>query len=130
MKKDKIKTSVLAVVKMLLLSLLFSLVFILILALVARWASLSSAVIIPINYGIKIVSVLLGAIIALGKKPMGMVNGAIGGLLYSVLSFLMFAGLDGGFNNATFSWYDPICLAAAGAIAGIIAVSIRKPALA
>ncbi len=126
MRNEKIKSSILAVTKMLFLSLLFSLVLILILALIARWASLSSTVIVSINYGIKITSVLFGAIFALGKKPLGAINGAIGGLLYSIVSYLLFAALDGGFSRATLSWYDPFCLAAAGAIAGIIAVSLRK----
>jgi putative membrane protein (TIGR04086 family) len=126
MGKEKVKTCFLAVTKMLLISLLVSLVLILLLALIARWASLSSSVIVPLNYAVKILSVLIGAIFGVGRKPMGALNGGIGGALYSALSFLMFAGLDGGFQNATFSWYDPICLAVAGVLAGILAVNIRK----
>lgn len=115
---------------MVLFALLLSLVLILLLALVARWASLGSSVIVPLNYVIKILSVLVGAIFGVGRKPMGAVNGGIGGALYSVLSFLMFAGLDGGFQNASFSWIDLVCLTVAGIIAGIIAVNVRKPKLA
>lgn len=127
MKNGKIKTCIFAVTKMVLLSLLLSLVLILVLALIARWASLSSDVIVPLNYVIKVLSVLVGAIFGVGKKPMGAVNGGIGGALYTVLSYLMFAGLDGGFQNATFSWIDLLCLIVAGVISGIVAVNVRKP---
>ncbi|HKL93754.1 MAG TPA: TIGR04086 family membrane protein [Clostridia bacterium] len=129
MRNGKFKTCAFAVTKMVLFSLLLSLILILLLALIARWASLSSAVIVPINYVIKIISVLVGAMLGVGKKPMGAVNGGIGGAIYTALSYLMFAGLDGGFQNASFSWIDLLCLTVAGVISGIIAVNVRKPAM-
>lgn len=121
---ELIKKECFDVLKALLISLLLSLGLVLIFALIIRWASVGNGAIVPVNYAIKVLSVLVGCLIGLKNPSNGILKGAVAGLLYAVFSFLIFAAMDG-FSTADFRWYDLICLTVAGGIAGVIAVNIR-----
>ncbi len=118
--------SLFAIIKMVLISIVTSLVLVLVVALIAKYCSLDNAVVIALNYVIKVVSVLIGAIFGVGNKPRGPVNGGIGGFVYMLLAFLLFSGLNGGIDGSKFSWIDMICLTLAGVISGIISVNIKR----
>lgn len=124
--KSNFTKCALAILKMDLISIISSLVLILLIALITRWASLDNTVTLVLTYIAKYVSVFIGAIWGLRKTPNGAINGGIGGMLYMLLSFLLFCGLNGGFANAKFNWIDFVCLSLAGIVAGIIAVNIKK----
>lgn len=122
---ENLKKDSFDVVKIVLIALLFTLAAVLIFALIIKWASLSDAVILPVNYIIKICALLLGCILGIKHTQNGIIKGAIGGLLYVLFSFLIFAALDG-FKSSSFNWIDLICLTVAGGIGGIITVNVKS----
>ena len=106
-----------------LISLLFSLLFVLIFALAIRWADLDEKVIVPVNYGIKFLSLFLGVMIMFKDNKNGILKGLITGLLFMLLTFLIFNAMDG-FKSVNFNWIDMLFLPIGGAITGIIRVNI------
>jgi putative membrane protein (TIGR04086 family) len=124
-KSIDIKKDVLDVIKAVLVSLLFSLIAVLVLALILRWANLGTDVVTPAKYVIKFLSLIVVTLLGFKNAQNGIIKGAISGLLYMVLSFLIFAALDG-FKSADFSWIDFGCLTLAGAGVGIIVVNIKS----
>ena len=86
------------------LSVCISLVLILIFAFIIKLTSMSDALIKPINQVIKIVSILIGTMFIVKKvKQKGLLLGAMVGLLYSILAFVVFSILNGGFS---FDWHN------------------------
>lgn len=124
-KSIEIKKDVLDVVKAVLIATVFSLAFVLIFALIIRWASLGNDVIMPVNIAIKILSVLLGVLIGFKQPRNGILKGASAGLIFMLLTFLIFASLNA-FKDVKFNWIDLLSLPVAGAIAGIIAVNVKR----
>ena len=108
-----------------LISLLFSLLFVLIFALVIRWADLDEKVIVPVNYGIKFASLFLGVMIMFKDNKNGILKGLITGLLFMLLTFLIFNAMDG-FKSVNFNWIDMIFLPIGGAITGIVKVNLKN----
>ena len=125
MKKVDIKPDVLDVLKAVLFSTLLSLALVLVFAIVLKFTSLPSAAIMPVNIAIKLLSVFLGCIIGFKNKQNGILKGAILGLVYMLLTFFIFAALNG-FKDIKFSWIDLITLPIAGALSGIVAVNLKS----
>ena len=125
MEKAKlIKNDVVDVLKAVLFATLISLGLVLIFAIIIRFASVENKVIMPVNIAIKIVSVFVGVLIGFKQAQNGLLKGAITGLAYMLLTFLIFSALNG-FKDVKFSWIDLITLPLAGAISGIITVNIK-----
>ncbi len=125
MEKAKlIKNDVVDVLKAVLFATLISLGSVLIFAIIIRFASVENKVIMPVNIAIKIVSVFVGVLIGFKQAQNGLLKGAITGLTYMLLTFLIFSALNG-FKDVKFSWIDLITLPFAGAISGIITVNIK-----
>ena len=106
-----------------LLSLLFSLLLILIFALIIRWADLDEKTIVPVNYAIKFLSLSLGVLIGFKNRKNGILKGVITGLIFMLLTFLIFSGMNG-FKDINFNWLDLIFIPIGGAIVGVIKVNI------
>ncbi|MBE7074497.1 MAG: TIGR04086 family membrane protein [Clostridiales bacterium] len=110
-----------------LMALSISLIAICIFAFVLRFCDISADAIKPINQVIKIVSILIGAFYALKKnKEMGLITGFLIGILYTILAFIVFSILNGGFSFQASLINDLIFGGIAGGIAGIVAVNFRK----
>ena len=124
-KSVNFKGNVLDILKAVLFSVLISLALVLIFAIVIKFASLPSKVIMPVNIAIKTVSVLIGTLIGFKQPSNGLIKGAVSGLVYMLFTFFIFAALSG-FKDVDFSWIDLVTLPIAGAISGIIAVNIRS----
>ena len=124
-KAKNVKTDVTDVLKAVLFATLISLALVLIFAIVIRFANVENKVIMPVNVAIKILSLLVGVLLAFKNPQNGLVKGAISGLLYMLFTFLIFSALNG-FNDVTFSWIDLITLPVAGAISGIIKVNLKS----
>ena len=118
------KSELLDVLKSVLFSTLISLGLVLIFAIIIKFASLPSNVIMPVNIAIKILSVLIGTLIGFKRPSNGLLKGAFTGLVYMLFTFFIFAALSA-FKDVKFSWIDLITLPIAGAIAGIVAVNIK-----
>lgn len=123
-KAKNIKTDVTDVLKAVLFATLISLALVLIFAIVIRFANVENKVIMPVNIAIKILSLLIGVMLAFKNPKNGLVKGAISGLVYMLFTFLIFSALNG-FKDVTFSWIDLITLPIAGAISGIITVNLK-----
>lgn len=79
-----------------------TLLFVLLFALIIKWANLGNGVIRPVMQVIKVVCIFIGVAIALRKaKKFGWLYGGLIGILYMVLTFLIFSLLDG---NFTIGW--------------------------
>lgn len=109
------------------LSVCVSLVLILIFAFVIKLTCMSDSLIKPINQVIKIVSILIGTMFIVKKvKEKGLLLGCVVGLLYSILAFVVFSILNGGFS---FDWtllVDVLFGIITGAICGVICVNAKK----
>jgi putative membrane protein (TIGR04086 family) len=124
-KSMNIKYDVLDVVKAVLISLLISLALVLIFALIVRYASVDNSVILPVNIAIKFAALFLGILFGFRQPQNGILKGAVSGLMFMLLSFLIFAALDA-FKDVKFSWIDMLTLTVGGAVCGIIAVNIKR----
>ena len=102
-----------------------SLVLILIFALMLRFIDIDTSLILPINQGIKIISILLGTIFGFkSNKTKGFLKGMIVGLLYTILAYLIFSLLSFSFNFNVAFLLDLLCATLVGGVSGIIAVNI------
>ncbi len=128
--KDEKSTSIwLNILKGSLIALAVSLVLILIFAFFIKYIAVPTEVISPINQVIKGVSLLAGTFIALKKvNQMGLINGLLIGLLYTVLAFLVFSILDGNFQFTKALINDLLFGGIIGGICGIISVNFRRKA--
>lgn len=110
-----------------LMALSVSLILICIFAFVLRFCDISSEAIKPINQVIKIVSILIGTFYGLKKcNEMGLITGFSIGILYTILAFVTFSILNGGFSFDRSLINDLIFGGIAGAIGGVVAVNFRK----
>lgn len=123
-KKTDFKNNMLDVLKAVLFSTLISLGLILIFAIIIKFASLPTTVIMPVNIAIKLISLLVGVLLGFKNLSNGLLKGAITGLVYMLFTFFIFAALSA-FKDVKFSWIDLITLPIAGAIAGILAVNVK-----
>ncbi len=116
-----------SVIKGSLMALSVSLILICIFAFVLRFCDISNDAIKPINQVIKIVSILIGSFYGLKKvTEMGLITGFSIGIFYTILAFVVFSLLNGGFVFERTIINDLIFGGIAGAVAGIIAVNFKK----
>lgn len=119
----------LTILKGSLIALSISLVGILIFAFFIKYIAISTDAIKPINQVIKGISLLAGTFIALKKvNQMGLINGLLIGLAYTILAFVVFSILDRDFTFNKTLINDFLFGGIIGAICGIISVNFRKKA--
>ncbi len=117
----------LSVLKGVLVGLGVALVGILLFAFILRFTNISDKIIAPVNQVIKGVSIFFGVFIGLKKhKEMGLLNGFLIGLFFTVLAFLVFSILDGTFCFDRTFLNDIVFGSVIGAICGIICVNLKK----
>lgn len=110
-----------------LISLALSLVLILIFAFFIKYVAVPENAIKPINQVIKGISLLVGIFIALKKSSqMGLINGLLIGLTYTILAFVVFSILDGHFEFSKTLVNDLLFGGIIGGICGVIAVNFKK----
>lgn len=116
-----------AIIKGALLALSISLILICIFAFMLRFIDIPISAIEPINQVIKFGSIILGVFVSLKKvKEMGLITGFIIGVLFTLLAFVVFSLLNGGFCFETSLINDILFGGIAGGIAGIVAVNFKK----
>ncbi len=117
----------LTVLKGSLVALSISLVSILIFAFFIKYVAVPTNAIKPINQVIKGLSLLIGTFVALKKvDKMGLINGLLIGLAYTVLAFVVFSILDGHFEFTKSLVNDLLFGGLIGGICGVIAVNFRR----
>lgn len=95
--EESILAAVFKVIKSLFVSLIITFASIIIFAFIIKWAQLEDSIITPVNLVIKALSVLLGVIILNRKSSRKLLNGALFGVFYTMISFLIFSCLAGEF---------------------------------
>ena len=96
-----------------------SLVLIVIFALLIKWLGWEDNVILPINVGIKIVSVAVGVLVAIKNSLHAPRVGMIVGALYVVVSYITFSALIGSFSLSLNNLWDLLLGVGVGAIVGV-----------
>lgn len=125
-KKEK-GSFVKSLIKGSLFALSISLIGICVFAFILRFIDISTDVIQPINQVIKFSSIILGVFIGLkNTKEMGLITGFLVGVLYTILAFLVFSLLNGCIALEPSFVNDIIFGGIAGAIAGVVAVNLKK----
>ena len=110
-----------------LIALSISLIAICLFAFILRFCDISEEAIKPINQIIKIASIVIGAYIGMKNcREMGLITGFFVGILYTILAFVIFSLLNGGFDFKSSLINDLIFGGIAGGISGILAVNFRK----
>lgn len=107
-----------------LVALLFSLAFVLLFALIIRWADVGETGIVIGNYVIKFLSLAIGILIGFKHHKNGILKGAIVGLTFMLVTFLIFGAMSA-FVGVAFNWIDLVALTLGGAILGVIRVNLR-----
>lgn len=113
------------VMKGALFAIIVSLVSILIFAIIIKVAYLNSGVIKAVNQFIKILSVFLACTFCLGNRA-GLVGGALIGLIFTLVTYLLFALFLGQANFGLTFIVEIIFMIVIGSIAGIISVNLKK----
>lgn len=123
--KLSVKDDLFDILRAILISTIFSIVAILIFTIIVQFSQINENGIMIGNIIIKTLSVLVGCIFGI-RNGKGILKGLISGLLFLVLTWLIFSAINGGFVAGAFSWIDALCGIAVGAISGVIAVNIRR----
>lgn len=123
MSNKLVKTSV-DIVRCVLFSLIISVFAVLIMALIIRFANVGANVVMYMNQGVKIVSILAGIMLGMKDKKMGMIKGAVAGLVYILVSYLVFMLLASGMFNL--SVWDVLMGLVFGLISGVLSVNMKK----
>ena len=111
--------------KGLIIAMLISFALVIVLAFSLKWFSIDEKLISPLNIAIKIISVVVGAIIAVKGDTKGMLKGIVFGFLYIALAFVSFSFLAKSFSFDLSLLLDVVCSAIAGGLVGIIKVNSR-----
>ncbi len=108
-------------------ALIVSLLSILLFAFIIKLTSLSDGLIKPINQVIKVLSILIGCFFAFKKDgEKTLLKGAIIGLVYTLLAYVLFSALNGKFEFSMSLVYDVLFSMAIGVICAIICNIFRK----
>lgn len=124
-KTEKIKNNniVFDFIKGAIVAILISLGLVVLFAFCIKWFSLSDAVIAPVTFVIKGLSVLFGAMIAVKGDSKGLVKGVGFGAIYICFAFVIFSILSGSFSIGLTSLLDLVFSVVLGGIVGIVKVN-------
>ncbi len=104
-----------------------SLVGILLFAFIIKMVGISDAFISPVNQVIKIASILVGCFVCFKHRSSnGLLKGALLGVLYTLLAFIIFSVLNGDFGVGRVVFNDCLFGAIMGAICGIVSVNLKR----
>lgn len=98
-----------------------TLLFVLGFALIVQLAEIDNRVISPVMQIVKVICIFVAVLIALKPaRSRGWLYGALVGLLYMVLTFLIFSMIDGRFNLGINALSDLLFQTFAGLVSGVI----------
>ena len=109
------------------ISIAVTLVLILLFAILIRFVNVSDGLIFPVNQVIKVISLIIGLNIVLKKnKTKGFLKGIVLGILYFVISYIVFSLLQRDFTFDIKNFYDFLLTSLMGGLLGIIVINIIK----
>lgn len=121
-KKNLFKEIVLSTI----VALVVSIILILLFALIIRLFGVSEEAIRPVNIVIKAISIFIGIFIGIKNGGAVAVKGIIIGLLYYLISFLLFSLLSGNFSIQNIKIADVVFAIITGLIGSIVKVAVKK----
>ena len=125
-KTEKVNRNFIAdFLKGLIVAMLISFALVIALAFCLKWFSIDEKFITPLNIAVKIISVIVGAMIAIRGESRGLIKGIVFGLLYMLLAFISFSFLARSFSFDLSLILDILCSCFAGGLVGIIKVNSR-----
>ena len=107
-------------------SLIISVLTVIVFAIIVKFANLSSKTVEIVNNALKIISILTGTLLAVGSGRQGLFKGGIIGLLFVLVSYLVFSLINGSFSVNPLTAFDVIFCLVAGLLSGVFAVNLRK----
>lgn len=123
---EKKRSYVLEMLKAMIVALIITLALILISAFAIKLFNVPTEYISIFNQVIKGVSIFVAALICLKAPNGGFIRGIILGILYILLSYVVFSLFNGKFEFGISLLNDAVLGAVTGLISGIIAVNLRK----
>jgi len=119
------KQGILSIFSGTIVAIAITLVFILLFAVLLRFVNISDSWIFPVNQIIKVISMIIGAVVILKKhKNRGFLKGLLMGLIYFILSYIVFSILQGSISWNMSNFYDLMLTSLMGGLIGIIVVNI------
>lgn len=118
------KSFFVSVLKAVCVALSAALVGILVFAFVIKVASLPSAAVKAVNQFIKVIAIFCGCFFCL-KEDKGLLKGAITGVAFTCVIYLLFLLIDGSALKLSFFWADMAFGLVVGAISGIVSVNVK-----
>ncbi len=119
------KSDMLDVIKSVLISVVTCLLLVLSFAMIMKFAELPESVILPVNIMIKCISVVTGILFGLKTAEHGALKGLMSGLLFVLITYLLFSIINGDFTLSIMSLIDSIIMLVQGVITGVIVVNIK-----
>lgn len=107
-------------------SLIISVLTVIVFAIIVKFANLSSKTVEIVNIALKIISILTGTLLAVGSGRQGLFKGGIIGLLFVLVSYLVFSLINGSFSVNPLTAFDVIFCLVAGLLSGVFTVNVRK----
>ena len=106
--------------------LVVSIILILLFALIIRLFGIPEEAIRPVNIAIKALSIFIGIFVGIKNSGAVAIKGIIIGLLYYLISFLLFSTLSGSFSILNVKIADVVFAIIAGLIGSIVKVAVKK----
>lgn len=121
------KNSVTSIFSGVIVSVAVTLILILVFALLIKFFNISDGAIFPVNQVIKVVSLFIGILTVVKmSRTKGFLKGIILGILYYLLSYIVFSLLQGGFSFSINNVYDFLLTSLMGGLIGIITINIIR----
>ncbi|MCR5553822.1 MAG: TIGR04086 family membrane protein [bacterium] len=123
---DENRINALAYIKATLVSIVLTLLLILVFAFVLKFTYLSDKFVTPINLVIKAISLIVGTLVLTKNGSNGLVKGLILGVIFSIVSYLIFSLMLMKFSFSIGQLADVGFCALVGAVVGAISVNLKK----
>lgn len=125
MNKEK-SEQIIDIIRSILYAIVITLLLILVFALIVKMAELTDDIIKPVNQVIKVISIFLGLLMGIKKREKGLIKGFACGLIFTVLSILLFSLLSKEVIFSSANLIEIIVGALLGSISGVIVLTIKK----
>ena len=112
--------------KTVLVALLVSAVFILGLSLLIGFVPIGDKVLVAVNQGVKAISLLISSLLCYKEKSKGLIKGLLVGILYALISWLLFGTVQDSLNFSTSTLIDIGIGAVMGMVCGCLSVIFSK----
>ncbi len=120
------KSDLTDVVKSVLIAVITCLVLVLAFAMIMKFAELPDSVILPVNIMIKCISVVTGVLFGIKAAEHGALKGFLTGLLFVIVTYLLFSIINGDFSLSLMSLVDIAIMIVQGVVTGVIVVNIKS----